>query len=239
MPEIGGVSLAIAFAAGLLSCLSPCALPMVPTYVGYLGGATATASADRHRWMLFLHAVAFMAGFTAIFVAIGASVGLIGWVLRDNLDLLQKGAGILMIAFGLHLSGVLQIPGFEREARLDYNPVGRVGYVRSALVGSAYAIGWTPMHRPDARSDSHARRRFRDSLARNGSAQRLFTRHGSSVSRHRLSLLLRSPVLSAARAIFGCDFVRKRSSLNRGGYPRLHWVARQSQSILRLRPLVA
>lgn len=144
MPEIGGISLAIAFAAGLLSCLSPCSLPMVPTYVGYLGGATATASADRFRLMLFLHATAFMAGFTAVFVVIGASVGLVGWILRDNLDLLQKAAGLLMIAFGLHLSGVLQIPGFEREARINYNPSGRVGYVRSTLVGSAYAIGWTP-----------------------------------------------------------------------------------------------
>lgn len=145
MIEIGGVSLTIAFAAGLLSCLSPCALPMVPTYLGYLSGAAVSAESEgRTRWRVFYHAVGFIAGFTAIFIAIGASVGLIGWVLRDNLDLLQKGAGILMIVFGLHLSGVLQLPWLEREMRVGYEPPAAVSYGRSFAVGGAYAIGWSP-----------------------------------------------------------------------------------------------
>jgi len=149
MPEIGGVSLTIAFAAGLLSCLSPCALPMVPTYLGYLSGATvspapATSRPGPPRLFVFYHALGFVAGFSLVFIAIGASVGLVGWVLRDNLDLLGKIAGSLMILFGLHLSGILQIPWLHRERRIAYKPPSTVGYARSFLVGSAYAVGWTP-----------------------------------------------------------------------------------------------
>lgn len=111
MPEIGGISVTIAFAAGLLSCLSPCVLPMVPTYLGYLSGAAVTSPpSNGPRLLVFYHAPGFVAGFTAIFIAIGASVGLVGWILRDNLDLLGKIAGSFMILFGLHLSGILQIP---------------------------------------------------------------------------------------------------------------------------------
>lgn len=149
MPEVGGVSLTIAFAAGLLSCLSPCALPMVPTYLGYLSGATlapapSTSGAGPPRLLVFYHALGFVAGFSLVFIAIGASVGLVGWILRDNLDLLGKLAGSLMILFGLHLSGILQIPWLHRERRIEYEPRATVGYARSFLVGSAYAVGWTP-----------------------------------------------------------------------------------------------
>ena len=149
MPEVGGVSLTIAFAAGLLSCLSPCALPMVPTYLGYLSGATlsparSTSGVGPPRLFVFYHALGFVAGFSLVFIAIGASVGLVGWVLRDNLDLLGKIAGSLMILLGLHLSGILQIPWLDRERRLEYQPLATVGYARSFLVGSGYAVGWTP-----------------------------------------------------------------------------------------------
>lgn len=145
MPEIAGVSLAIAFAAGLLSCVSPCVLPMVPTYVGYLGGAAATSpSTNGARLQVFYHSLGFVAGFTLVFMAVGASVGLVGWILRDNLDLLGKIAGGFMILFGLHLSGILKIPWFQRERRVDYEPASSLGYARSFLVGSAYAVGWSP-----------------------------------------------------------------------------------------------
>lgn len=123
MPEIGGVSLTIAFVAGLLSCLSPCALPMVPTYLGYLSGAAVpVGSTNSQRMSVFYHALGFIAGFTSVFIVIGASVGVVGWILRDNLALLEKIAGSLMILFGLHISGVLQIPWLQREARLGYEP---------------------------------------------------------------------------------------------------------------------
>jgi len=118
---------------------------MVPTYLGYLSGAAVTSpGTNGPRLLVFYHALGFVAGFTAIFIAIGASVGLVGWILRDNLDLLGKIAGSFMILFGLHLSGILQIPWFQREKRIDYEPPTTVGYARSFLVGSAYAVGWTP-----------------------------------------------------------------------------------------------
>jgi cytochrome c-type biogenesis protein len=122
---------------------------MVPTYLGYLSGVTvapapATSSAGRPRLFLFYHALGFVAGFSLVFIAVGASVGLVGWVLRDNLDLLGKIAGSLMILFGLHLSGILQIPWLHRERRIAYEPPSTVGYARSFLVGSAYAVGWSP-----------------------------------------------------------------------------------------------
>jgi cytochrome c-type biogenesis protein len=149
MIEVGGVSLLVALAAGLLSCLSPCALPMVPTYLGYLSGATVTktdsgVALSKPRAQVFYHALGFVAGFSVVFIAIGASVGLIGWVLRDNLSLLGKIGGSLMIVFGLHLSGILEIPAFLRERRLSYEASEAAGYGRSVLVGTAYAIGWTP-----------------------------------------------------------------------------------------------
>lgn len=145
MFEIAGISLAIAFAAGLLSCLSPCVLPMVPTYISYLSGtALSSTNGNVTRLFVFNHAMAFVAGFTAVFMAVGASVGLVGWVLRDNLDVLGKIAGITMILFGLHLSGILNIPWLERRRQMDYEPLRSVGYVRSFLIGSAYGVGWTP-----------------------------------------------------------------------------------------------
>lgn len=149
MIEVGGVSLLVALAAGLLSCLSPCALPMVPTYLGYLSGATVTktdsgVALSTPRAQVFYHALGFVAGFSVMFIAIGASVGLVGWVLRDNLSLLGKIGGGLMILFGLHLSGIVEIPAFLTERRLGYGATGTASYGRSILVGTAYAIGWTP-----------------------------------------------------------------------------------------------
>lgn len=149
MFEVGGVSLAIALAAGLLSCLSPCALPMVPTYLGYLSGATIVRSDQGvvlpvPRGFVFRHALAFVLGFSLIFIVIGVSAGLVGWILRDNLDLLGKLAGSLMILFGLHLSGVVEIPAFLRERRIFAEFERPVTYARSSFVGAGYAIGWTP-----------------------------------------------------------------------------------------------
>ena len=128
---------------------------MVPTYVGYLSGATVTKT-DRGLALsapkahVFYHALGFVTGFSVMFIAIGASVGLVGWVLRDNLSLLGKIGGSLMIVFGLHLSGILEIPAFLRERRLGYEATEAAGYSRSFLVGTAYVIGWTPCIGPTA-----------------------------------------------------------------------------------------
>ena len=157
MPEVGGVSLFVAFAAGLLSCASPCVLPLVPAYLGYLtgasspavsaygpGAAAATAVSTRAAPSPFFHALSFVSGFSLVFVILGTSIGVVGFLLRDHEDVLAKAAGVLLIILGLHLSGVITIPFLEEERRWQYSPTRRLGYARSFLVGSAFSVGWTP-----------------------------------------------------------------------------------------------
>ncbi len=166
--EVGGVSLLIAFAAGLLSVASPCVLPLVPAYLGYLtgtalegssgsqtvatvgaggaGGSVAIASAPPrdNTPSPFLHSVAFVSGFSVIFILFGISLGLVGFFLRDNLDLILRVAGVMLIVMGLHLAGVITIPWLEQERRLDVGRGAKVGYARSFAVGSAFSAGWSP-----------------------------------------------------------------------------------------------
>jgi cytochrome c-type biogenesis protein len=155
VPEVGGVGLLVAFAAGLLSCASPCVLPLVPAYLGYLTGASSPAVsasgpgaaaivAPRAAPSPFFHALSFVGGFSLVFVVLGTSIGVIGFLLRDHEDVLAKGAGVLLIILGLHLSGVITIPFLEEERRWQYSPTRRLGYARSFLVGSAFSVGWTP-----------------------------------------------------------------------------------------------
>lgn len=157
MLELGGVGLGIAFLAGLLSCLSPCVLPLIPAYLGYLSGA-ATASARSQApgpgtavavqarpavgAASLLHALGFVAGFSIVFVLFGISLGLLGFFLREHLSLVQKVAGSLLIVLGLHLAGVITIPWLEQERRLGLE--GGSGYARSFLVGASFAAGWSP-----------------------------------------------------------------------------------------------
>jgi len=172
--ELGGVSLLLAFVAGLLSCASPCVLPLIPAYLGYLTGASfegaaagpgqqpvgaAVASAVGSPGIAvsagvaarvepppspFRHALSFVAGFSLVFVAFGVSLGLVGFFLRDHQDVILKVAGGLLIVMGLHLSGVITIPFLEQERRLDVGGGARVGYARSFFVGSAFSAGWSP-----------------------------------------------------------------------------------------------
>jgi cytochrome c-type biogenesis protein len=167
MFEVGGVSIFVAFAAGLLSVASPCVLPLIPAYLGYLtgvtlegvpvapiamqssagGGTIAIAAPAPTRAVApspFFHALAFVAGFTVVFVAFGISIGLVGYVLKDHQDLILKVSGVLLIVMGLHLSGVITIPLLEQERRLDVGGGSRVGYARSFFVGSAFSAGWSP-----------------------------------------------------------------------------------------------
>ncbi|MPZ23246.1 MAG: hypothetical protein GEU28_06830 [Dehalococcoidia bacterium] len=119
--SVGPLGLAIAFAAGLVSVVSPCVLPMVPIYLGYLTGSAvgpdgrlATARGP------FYHAVSFVAGFSLVFIVLGTSVGVVGYLLRDQQDLLEKVAGVLLIALGLQLARVIQIPWLRQERRLAF-----------------------------------------------------------------------------------------------------------------------
>ena len=147
MSDGASVSLAMAFLAGLVSFLSPCVLPLAPSYVTFVTGMSLDdlASGDRRgaRRQAALHAALFILGFGLVFMALGATATLFGATLRRVLPALQQGGGVVIALFGLYLLGVLR-PAFlarERRVRLAGRPAGRLG---SVLVGVAFGAGWTP-----------------------------------------------------------------------------------------------
>jgi cytochrome c-type biogenesis protein len=145
------VSLGAAFLAGLLSFLSPCVLPLVPAYLGFLGGISvhqlaaetdgAAARAGARR--VALAAFAFVLGFATVFVALGATASAVSRLLLQHLDLIARIAGTVLILFGLHTMGWLRIPLLYREARFHMarRPAGLIG---AYVIGLAFALGWTP-----------------------------------------------------------------------------------------------
>lgn len=141
------VTLIIAFAAGVLSFASPCCLPMVPVYFGHMVSVSAETAGPGHRLISLLHAVAFVAGFSLIFVAFWASVGLIGFIALDNARYIREISGAILIFMGLHLLGVINIGILNREYVVGGGHAGsgvRPGYPRSLIMGMTFAAGWTP-----------------------------------------------------------------------------------------------
>ena len=145
------VTLLGAFSAGIISFVSPCVLPLVPPYLAYMAGvsldelrlANSASEATVARRHVIIAALSFVAGFTTVFILLGASAWLIGQVAnyyRTELGIL---AGVLIIAMGLHFLGVFRIPLLYREARVTLNdtPPGAVG---SYLMGLAFGFGWSP-----------------------------------------------------------------------------------------------
>lgn len=141
------VGLIVAFAAGLLSFLSPCVLPLIPSYASFVTGMSLDelrygGRADARRAVL-LHGSLFVSGFTLVFLALGASATVIGGMLHYYSDGISRAGGVLTILLGLYLLGVLRIPGAEREWRVQLADKP-VGYLGTVLVGVAFGAGWTP-----------------------------------------------------------------------------------------------
>jgi cytochrome c-type biogenesis protein len=142
------VTLFAAFAAGFLSFISPCVLPLIPGYVSFVSGVSldemrADATGAASRGQVLLTSLAFVLGFTVVFVAAGASASAIGRFLFTRAPLLSKIAGLLLIVIGLHVMGVFRIGFLENEKRVhaQKKPAGFLG---AAVVGAAFAFGWTP-----------------------------------------------------------------------------------------------
>jgi cytochrome c-type biogenesis protein len=139
------VSFPAAALGGLISFLSPCVLPLVPPYLSFLAGTTfdrlnAGDSAVRQRAVLA--ALLFVAGFSTVFVLLGATASALGQAIRQYLDVLSTVAGIAIIVMGLHFLGLFRIGLFYREARFNVDkPVGLWG---AYVMGLAFAFGWTP-----------------------------------------------------------------------------------------------
>lgn len=142
MTEPATLGILVAFVAGLLSFLSPCVLPLVPSYIGFLTGMTLPELRSRRRVAL-VHALLFVSGFSIVFVLLGASATELGRALNYYQVWLQRVGGVLIILFGLLCLGWLSVPQLlsERRLQLERKPVGFLG---SLLVGMAFAAGWTP-----------------------------------------------------------------------------------------------
>jgi cytochrome c-type biogenesis protein len=138
-----------ALIAGVLSFLSPCVLPLVPPYLCFLGGTTfdqltGEDETPSHVYTtVVLSSIAFVLGFTTVFVILGATATVAGQLVAANLPLLSKIAGVIIIIAGLHFLGIIHIPILHREARYhaDARPAGLLG---AFVIGLAFAFGWTP-----------------------------------------------------------------------------------------------
>jgi cytochrome c-type biogenesis protein len=137
------VTLLAAVGAGILSFVSPCVLPLVPVYIGYLSGTVAGQHEGQAREAAFWQAVLFVLGFSVVFVVLGASAGLLGAGLNQYLPLLRQVGGVLLVLFGLHVMGAMRIPFLYYERRLDFRPASPGG-AAAVVVGMVFALGWTP-----------------------------------------------------------------------------------------------
>lgn len=141
------LGLLVAFSAGLFSFLSPCVLPLFPSYLSFITGmsvdrlAKDVAAGERTR--VLLHSATFIAGFTAVFVSLGASFSAAGQFLMDYRDWIRIAGGALIVVFGLYIAGVLRVGIFGQTKQLQIR-TKPAGFVGSFIVGVTFAIGWTP-----------------------------------------------------------------------------------------------
>jgi cytochrome c-type biogenesis protein len=143
MSESVTLGLLVAFAAGLLSFLSPCVLPLVPSYIGFLTGMSLDEMKQDRRRTALLHGALFVLGFTIVFLLLGATATALGRVLNHYEVWLQRIGGVLIIIFGLFCLGVIK-PAFLQQDKRMHLQDKPIGYLGSVLVGMAFAAGWTP-----------------------------------------------------------------------------------------------
>lgn len=146
--ETVNISFAGAFVAGLLSFLSPCVLPLIPSYITYITGLSFADLKAEHpshkvREQTILHSLLFIAGFTAVFVLLGASATYLGQFLQEHMGIMRKTGGILIVLFGVHVSGLVDLGVLLGEKRITIHRKP-AGYLGSFLVGVVFAAGWTP-----------------------------------------------------------------------------------------------
>jgi len=143
--DIARITIGLAFLAGLASFLSPCVFSLVPAYIGYLGGRAAGGEAtENNRFVTFTHGLAFVLGFSVVFITLGVATSAFGRLLFDLRFILAKVGGIVVIIFGLHMIGVFRIPFLEYDTRVQQMPDRKWGYLSSALMGVFFSAGWAP-----------------------------------------------------------------------------------------------
>jgi len=149
LPE---VSIYMAFAAGLISFLSPCVLPLVPGYLSFISGVSFveicekeanTPFLSKEKRIILYSSLFFIAGFSIVFILLGATATWIGTFISSNISILTKLAGLVIIFFGIYMMGLFRPRFLYKEARFQINDK-RFGYVGALLIGAAFAFGWTP-----------------------------------------------------------------------------------------------
>ncbi len=148
---MGGMDVSFlgAFAAGVLSFLSPCVLPLVPPYLCFIGGVSlAEMTSDKGpppgaNRRVFISALCFVLGFATVFIILGATASAVGKLLAENMIWIGRIAGVLIIIMGVHFVGIVKIPLLYREARFQ-GPAKPMGLFGAYLMGLAFAFGWTP-----------------------------------------------------------------------------------------------
>ena len=139
------VSLSLAFLAGLASFLTPCVFSLVPAYIGYLGGRSiAVAEKSDDRWEAFRHGLAFVLGFSLVFISMGIAASAVGGLLYDIRTWLAKIGGIVVVILGIHMTGLFRIPFLEYDLRPRTIPDRNRGYISSLFLGIVFSAGWSP-----------------------------------------------------------------------------------------------
>lgn len=139
------VTIGLAFLAGMASFLTPCVLSLVPAYIGYLGGRAAGGETSAgSRWVTFTNGLAFVLGFSIVFIVFNIIASALGLLLFDIRTWLEKIGGIVIIILGLHMIGVFRIPFLEYDLRVHAQVDRRWGYLASLLLGIFFSAGWSP-----------------------------------------------------------------------------------------------
>lgn len=142
----GSIGLTAAFAAGLASFLSPCVLPLIPAYLSFMTGLTTAelSGEDRSTARVMVPALLFVAGFSLVFVALGASASVLGQFLVQYREVVEKIGGLLVVAFGILMLGIIKVPWLYGEARVDMGASKKFGRAAALVMGMSFAAGWTP-----------------------------------------------------------------------------------------------
>ncbi len=144
--DLANIGVSLAFFAGLASFLSPCVFSLVPAYVGYLGGrsAASTKAGQADPMVTLSHGLFFVLGFSTVFISLGVATSALGGLLYDARDWLTKIGGVVVIIFGLHMTGLLRIHFLEYDLRPQTAPDRKRGFLASFLMGIFFSAGWSP-----------------------------------------------------------------------------------------------